>query len=45
MKKWILLAANGFFITNAQADQSFCGYKDYFHLSDQAHPAIYSQWI
>ncbi len=41
MKKWILLAASSFFMINAQADQSFCGYKDYFRLSDQSHPAIY----
>lgn len=41
MKKWIILAASSFFIANVQANESFCGYKDYFHLSDQAHPAIY----
>ena len=41
MKKWALLAASSLFVVNAQADESFCGYKDYFHLSDQAHPGIY----
>lgn len=41
MKKWVLLAASSFFVVGAQADESFCGYKDYFHLSDQAHPGIY----
>ncbi len=28
-------------MVNAQANETFCGYKDYFHLSDQSHPAIY----
>ena len=41
MKKWILLAISSFFMMNAQANESFCGYKDYFHLSNQSHPAIY----
>lgn len=41
MKKWILSAASSFFMINAHADQSFCGYKDYFRLSDKSHPAIY----
>ena len=26
---------------NAQANNPACGYKDYFHLSNQSHPAIY----
>ncbi len=41
MKKWILLAACSFFMVNAQAKETFCGYKDFFHLSDQTHPTIY----
>ena len=41
MNKWVLLAASGFFMVNAQANQTFCGYKDYFRLSDQSHPSIY----
>jgi hypothetical protein len=41
MKKWVLLAASSFFMMNAQADASFCGYKDFFRLSDEAHPSIY----
>ena len=41
MKKWVLLAASSFFMMNAQADASLCGYKDFFRLSDNAHPAIY----
>ena len=42
MKKWaLLLAAGSLFVTNVQADASYCGYKDFFHLSDQSHPAIY----
>ena len=28
-------------MVNAQADENFCGYKDYFRLSDQSHPAIF----
>jgi len=41
MKKWILLAAGSMFMVNAHTDQTYCGYKDYFRLSDQSHPAIY----
>jgi len=41
MNKWVLLAASSFFMVSAQADQPLCGYKDYFRLSDQSHPAIY----
>ena len=41
MKKWILLAVSTFFMINVQADESLCGYKDYFHLSNESHPAIY----
>ena len=40
MKKWILLASS-LLAMNAEANQAFCGYKDYFRLSDQSHPAIY----
>lgn len=29
------------FMVNAHAKTTFCGYKDFFHLSDQAHPGIY----
>ena len=41
MKKWVLLALSSVLMVNAQADQSYCGYKDYFHLSNQTHPGIY----
>lgn len=40
MKKGLLLALGSFMMMNAQAE-SLCGYKDYFHLSDTSHPAIY----
>jgi len=41
MKKSMALAATSFMIMNAQANEPFCGYKDYFRLSDTAHPSIY----
>ncbi|MDX1837844.1 hypothetical protein DIZ81_08945 [Legionella taurinensis] len=41
MKKWMLMAAGSVFMVNAQANEGLCGYKDYFHLSNKAHPAIY----
>ena len=41
MRKWIILAASCFFIVNAQAKETYCGYKDFFHLSDDSHPAIF----
>ena len=41
MKKWMILAASSFMVMNAQANESYCGYKDYFRLSDSSHPAIY----
>jgi hypothetical protein len=40
MKKWLLLAISTLLITNAHA-QSWCGYKDFFHLSSETHPALY----
>lgn len=41
MKKWMILAASSFMVMNAQANESYCGYKDYFRLSDSSHPAVY----
>jgi hypothetical protein len=41
MKKWMMLAASSFMVMNAHANESYCGYKDYFRLSDNSHPAIY----
>lgn len=40
MKKGLLLALGSIIICNAHAE-SWCGYKDYFHLSSATHPAIY----
>jgi hypothetical protein len=41
MKKWMMLAASSLMVMNAHANESYCGYKDYFRLSDNSHPAIY----
>ena len=41
MKKWLLVAASSVIMINAHAKASYCGYKDFFHLSDASHPAIY----
>jgi hypothetical protein len=41
MNKWMILAASSFIAINAQANNFYCGYKDYFRLSDSSHPAIY----
>ena len=41
MKKWVLLAVCCFFMANTWANESYCGYKDFFHLSDHTHPGIY----
>lgn len=36
------MIASSLMVMNAHAaDQRFCGYKDFFHLSDNSHPAIY----
>lgn len=44
MNKWILLAASSLIMMNAHAkEQMYCGYKDYFHLSEQSHPGIFVQ--
>lgn len=40
MKKGLLFILGGLIMSNVQAE-SWCGYKDYFHLSDRSHPAIY----
>lgn len=40
MKKIIALSLYSLMM-HAQAHPSFCGYKDYFHLSNQSHPGIY----
>ena len=40
MKKSLVLALGSFIMINVQA-QSWCGYKDYFRLSDDSHPTIY----
>ncbi|WED42843.1 hypothetical protein [Legionella cardiaca] len=42
MKKVVLsLLAASLFAVNAQARESLCGYRDYFHLDDLAHPGIF----
>lgn len=41
MKKWLLFAIGSVIMMGAQANQTWCGYKDYFHLSDATHPGIY----
>ncbi|HHF7365838.1 TPA: hypothetical protein ACPSKY_000939 [Legionella bozemanae] len=41
MKKWMVLATTSLIMMNAHADKSWCGYKDYFRLSDASHPGIY----
>lgn len=40
MNKALLLALSSLLMINAHAE-SFCAYKDYFHLSDEAHPEIF----
>lgn len=41
MKKWMCLVAGSMMLVNAHAKESYCGYKDYFHLSDTTHPGVY----
>ncbi|KTC90828.1 hypothetical protein OQJ18_15040 [Fluoribacter dumoffii] len=41
MKKWLVLVTTSLMMMNAHADKSWCGYKDYFRLSDTSHPGIY----
>ncbi len=41
MKQLILIAMCSFFIVTAEANESYCGYKDFFHLDNQSHPEIY----
>jgi hypothetical protein len=41
MKKTVFFILSCMLIANVQAKESYCGYKDYFHLSDKAHPGIY----
>ncbi|KTD18822.1 Uncharacterised protein [Legionella lansingensis] len=40
MKKVVFLLTS-LFIVSAQAKESLCGYRDYFHLDDQSHPSIF----
>lgn len=40
MKKCLFFVLSGIAALNAHAE-SWCGYKDYFHLSSKAHPSIY----
>lgn len=40
MKKIIFAVICGLFLTNIYAEESLCGYKDYFHLVDDVHPSF-----
>lgn len=40
MKKQLLFALSSLLIGAAQANPSYCGYKDFFHLSDTTNPGI-----
>ena len=40
MKQWALITISSLMIANAQADNSFCGYKDYFHLSESSNASV-----
>ena len=37
----MILAASSLMVMNAHAKETWCGYKDYFRLSDNTHPGIY----
>lgn len=41
MKKWLFAAVSSVLMMNAVQAESWCGYKDFFHLSNAAHPGIY----
>lgn len=41
MKKIVSFMLANLLAMSAQAGQSLCGYKDYFHLNDNAHPALH----
>jgi hypothetical protein len=41
MKKALVAVASCLFMLNAEAKIAFCGYKDYFHLSEMSSPSIY----
>lgn len=41
MNKLAIFALTSLMMVNAQAKESWCGYKDYFRLSDDSHPGIY----
>lgn len=41
MNKLLLTVAGSMIMFNASAKESYCGYKDFFHLSDASHPGIY----
>lgn len=39
MKKWMVLAAS-LMMSNIHAEQSWCGYKDYFRIYSASHPGV-----
>lgn len=41
MKKWMWLIVSSLMMVNAHAAETWCGYKDFFRLSDETHPGIY----
>jgi hypothetical protein len=41
MKKKLLILLSGLFALNAQANQTYCGYTDTFHISDTANSHIH----
>lgn len=40
MKKALSIIAAALFSLGAHAEAKWCGYKDFFHLSDTSHPGI-----
>ncbi|CEK09211.1 hypothetical protein [Legionella hackeliae] len=41
MKKVVLFLVASLFVVSAQARESLCGYRDYFHLDDKIHPGVF----
>ena len=41
MNKWLLIAAGSLLAVNAHAQESWCGFKDFFYVKDENHPGVY----
>ncbi|TAL64647.1 MAG: hypothetical protein EPN84_03030 [Legionella sp.] len=41
MNKCLLIAAGSLLAMSAQAQQSWCGFKDYFRINDENHPNVF----